>query len=454
MSRRWPWQDRALRRWCACLSAVVVAGMGLSCARSKVGGTEVRVLLDFSRSFAPFDASDERVLKVVAESIATLAADRWEPPVRTVWQRINEASLGAVPECGPLEFEPRLTGSGGDRKAELRSKLLDCVQGIAERSRDPAQTSAYTDIGAAIRLAVEEGGGATRRRIMVVYSDLREDLPPGRKPVEFRLSGQEVVLIHRPGRSAEDTLVVQHLQMVDHWKQRLVRAGAASVVAIPAPFLADSRLMRGIEGPSFGVTVGFALLVDCDLTGEPEVARIGKVLAQHVVRATDSSIVNVGILREPFQVRDWLPPIRWVSSLTHRVKDSDPGVFQQVLNGLIEGVGRRAAPGRAAATAGLRWVTAGLQYDTERHLIVISRFRETAVQEGLAFPGQTNVILVAQPDRSDASAPESFFRRLDGWRAVLKRAGATVRCRLQLKYVSETQLEKCLQTASSQGDLP
>lgn len=434
----------------ACLLIIGIGGSVVlfSCAQQGRGGVAVSVLVDFSRSFAPLDAADRRALLSVAETIAELSTSAWEPPVVCSWQRIVGESLGTQPECGPFEYEPRLTGrkEGSDPK-NLRARLRGCVEQIVEKSRRWTETAGWTDIRGALRLASETAGRRYARRVIVVYSDFEEDLSPGAKPARLHFDGHEVVLIHRPPRPGTARPLNVHMASIQQWRREIISAGARAAASCPVPFLTSRRLKRLLEGAKAGTLAGFAVLTDRDLAARHrELQVLAKVLGEQVIGAEANVSVNWAVVGSTYQSVDWLPPIEYSATLTRREATSDPEIFRGLLAGAAAGLKQLAAPTKSPFLSdAIRWALEGLAGDSSRTFIIVSRFQGApALGSEAAAWTNTDIVLIGEPETSDLWEPDGFYRRLSDWRAAFEGAGAAVRCQLRMGYFTEGQLRACL----------
>jgi hypothetical protein len=95
----------------------------------------------------------------------------------------------------------------------------------------PADTRSLLPMSRA--LASSAVADVREQRFIVLFSDLREDLPPGRSAPELHLTGARVLLTWRPGSDdvTDPNVVARRAQ---DWHERLLKAGAHQVCARPA----------------------------------------------------------------------------------------------------------------------------------------------------------------------------------------------------------------------------
>jgi hypothetical protein len=163
-------------------------------------------MLDFSKTFAPYDAQDEAAISEVGKAIVAGVRSGWlVPPVKLEWAAFGDQGLSPSAPCGPpLVFTPRLTAPQVDSPEAKVSRDIDqfgtsigeCAKAVVALSHS-AQT--YTDVSGAIAFAGKAVADARTKRLVVIYSDLLEDLPQNRQRSTYDLRGDFVLVIWRPG---------------------------------------------------------------------------------------------------------------------------------------------------------------------------------------------------------------------------------------------------------------
>jgi hypothetical protein len=241
-----------LLRQSAWASAVLLVGMvAASCGLLGGHASGVVVLLDYSATFAPYGAADEALLSQIQKAIGTMVSDRsLNQPVKIVWAAFGNVGLSPQQPCGPPRiFRQRLTGAGTNNKDEISDiKQLDawfaaCTTAIVTTSR---QTQPFTDVSGALSFAASAVEDVRETKLIVLFSDLREDLPEGRSAPELKLRGSRVLLAWRPGLddAKDPNLVARRAQ---EWSERLQKAGAGPICARPAAALTGADIEQCVS---------------------------------------------------------------------------------------------------------------------------------------------------------------------------------------------------------------
>jgi hypothetical protein len=208
----------------------------------------VVVLLDYSATFAPYGAGDEVVITQIQKAVTEMMAGRSLPqPVKIVWAAFGNVGMTPLQPCGPPRiFRQGITGAGKQRKGEIGDlKLLEawfasCTTAIMSTSR---RTEPFTDISGALSFAASSVEDVREKRLIVLFSDLREDVPQGRTPADLSLGGSQVLLAWRPGLDdAKDPNVVA--RRAQEWRARLEKAGAVAVCARPGAALTGADIAQ------------------------------------------------------------------------------------------------------------------------------------------------------------------------------------------------------------------
>lgn len=189
------------------LAALALAGCQLACTKQLVGNqSAVVVLLDYSKTFAPYDELDASALKQVAESITKAMEQGWlRQPMKVQWAAFGDQGLLPILPCGPpVVFAQKLTKTAAispDVRAstnidDFKAWLDGCVKAVRAQS---SATQEDTDLSGALAFAANATRDAAKTRLIVAYTDLLEDLPDGRESTPYNLSGSHVLVVWRPG---------------------------------------------------------------------------------------------------------------------------------------------------------------------------------------------------------------------------------------------------------------
>ena len=225
-----------------------------ACPKPVVGNSSaVVVLLDYSRSFAPYSASDVAALNEAYRSILQMVKVGSLPqPVKILWAAFGDDGLRPLEPCGPpLVFSQSLTGRTSSqipsrapvpkrltRIEDLESWLSECVIVVRATSQSAQR---FTDISGALTFAADAVEDITDERVVILCTDLLEDLPPDRRPPTFRLSRAKVLLIWRPGLDDQEDPAAAP-RRVDGWRKKLEAAGASRVCAKAAEGLTEGEI--------------------------------------------------------------------------------------------------------------------------------------------------------------------------------------------------------------------
>lgn len=225
-----------------------------SCAKPQVGNLSAAViLLDYSKSYAPYTAQDEAVLGEVNKSISRLIrVNELAQPVKTLWAAFGDNGLQPILPCGPARvFRQAITGPTQNEKkegvgatetidniAELEAWLSACVTTSRSLSQVPHQ---FTDISGALAFAGNALSDIQGTRIVVLFSDLREDLPIGRSKATPQLENAKIMLIWRPGLDDQKQPSEMQQRLVE-WEKRLASLGASKVCARQAQAVTEGDL--------------------------------------------------------------------------------------------------------------------------------------------------------------------------------------------------------------------
>jgi hypothetical protein len=195
----------------------------------------VVVLLDYSKTFAPYDDADVAALKQVSGAVAqSLRVGSLKQPTKILWAAFGDDGRSPIRPCGPpVVFRQSLTkrkdAASDDTEytkiTDLTAWMDACFASIKATSHWAQQ---FTDVTGALAFAGDAVKDAAGTKLVIVYSDLLEDLHKDRKSGEFRIDGAKLALIWRPGR--DDKRQPSEVEgRVAEWRQKLRQAGAGKV---------------------------------------------------------------------------------------------------------------------------------------------------------------------------------------------------------------------------------
>src|SRR4051812_28575504 len=189
------------------LTAIVMsqAACESSCMSRLVGNeSAVAVMMDFSATFAPYDEQDEQAIHQIGRTIFEGTRSGYlQQPVKVQWAAFGDQGLLPTGPCGPpVVFTQRLTPT---KKKDIQEKtrgeefsnwLGECPAAVKALSHS---TQRYTDVSGALAFAASATREARSRRLVILYSDLLEDLPRDRSRSTFKLDGDDLLIVWRPG---------------------------------------------------------------------------------------------------------------------------------------------------------------------------------------------------------------------------------------------------------------
>jgi hypothetical protein len=221
-----------------------------SCMNATVGNeSAVTVMFDFSKTFAPYDLQDETAISQVGEMIVDAIKSGWlTPPVKVQWAAFGDQGLSPSAPCGPpLVLRPTLTptqSTGLDSKVLHNVKQFEIAIGQCAKAVRALSHSAeaYTDVSGAMAFAAKAVAEAKTKRVVVIYSDLLEDLPSGRQPSTYDLAGDDVIVVWRPGLD-DRRQPVEVQKRVEAASKAYRERGAARVCDFPVQSITDGDVM-------------------------------------------------------------------------------------------------------------------------------------------------------------------------------------------------------------------
>jgi hypothetical protein len=240
-------------RWFLLLASIVAPACSAGCPKPVIGNASaVVLLLDYSKSFAPYTASDTAALNEAGKSMVQMLRTGSLPqPLKILWAAFGDNGLQPIEPCGPPRvFSQRLTGGssapGGGKKSserlssigELESWLGVCSTAVRATSQT---TSQFTDITGALTFGADAVSDVSDERVIVLFTDLLDDLPRNRQRAPLKLPSSRVLLIWRPG--LDDQKQPERLSArIDEWRTKLEEAGASRVCAKAARGLTEGEI--------------------------------------------------------------------------------------------------------------------------------------------------------------------------------------------------------------------
>ena len=184
----------------------------------------VRVLIDVSNSFAPFDPLKAKQVETVLEALADHIVRNWPLSGVISVHPIDAASVKAAPLCPAIEYK-----SGGLLEGptlDLPKRVAICAQLVQARSKAPANDS---DIRDAINVAAASFlNQPNATRLIVVVSDFRDT--DVQSATLDPLTGISVLMIYGPEKSVKNSN--DYLGLIKDWQRQFSEAGALDVRAL------------------------------------------------------------------------------------------------------------------------------------------------------------------------------------------------------------------------------
>jgi hypothetical protein len=417
-------------------------------------GTAVTILTDFSASFAPYNWSDRLALSRLADGIGELASRQWQAggPVTITWRRIGAASVVAPPVCPPIEFSRSLLGGQGSVEG-LKKALAGCAAAAGKLS---SQTEAYTDISGAIRRAAESLRDFAGQKVLVVFSDLREDPVPGARPVSFQLGGASVLLVHRPG--TEDHDPGRYFERIRAWARLLQQRGAGQVRQQSAYAItqqSEAGFLQAAEAPASSTATVLIDFKDRFAGGGREAgvnqarALLG-MLSRLAANWTPPVVMHLGATAGTALRMQWMPPVIFDPKLIPRPGQINrPEDLEIALDEMLIGLAKTAAAQTSADLTGAIALSAFGDHarGARSYLFVVSDLVDSSAASladlGVKLDG-CKAVLLYRPASADAANPGAYFSRIQQWRERLRQAGAASVCAVEMDELHENSLRKCV----------
>lgn len=404
------------------------------------------VIVDFSASFAPLSQSDRLALKETARALADLAVQVWSPPTTIVWRKIGAASAMPPPMCDVLEFNRSIIGAAGSAD-RLRSQLDACAESVISASRKSATQEPYTDISGGIMMAVENWKGISGHKVLIVLSDFLEDLPKGAAPVNLKLNGESVLLLHRPGVTDAQG-PSPYLERVVKWQQQLLASGAKSVAALPIFWTTAETIKQTLtQKPDKGTSIALINDLAPDSTLSPVMKRtittLASALAKQATAWAEPVTANWFGTARPAYRTVAVAPLVYTPRLVRRANElNTAGSFKDALEETGWALQSRQAVGNGDVDGALKLITNGYG-GTNQYLILISEFNEPAPSlADLSLRGKRMLLVYRS---RNAKSGSQFFDRLHQWQEFFRSIGAIRVCALDIMTLTESAVHRCLQ---------
>lgn len=231
-------------RACAALF-LLLSAVAPPAAQAEEPRTIVSVLVDLSGTWLNERSRrlNQDVLVGVVEALVEISL-RSPPPIAIRILPIADTSLFADALCQATFIPtliPRKDEAGFFYRRDTLHKYLatDCPHLILSRKQ-----SAFTDISGAIASAAETSKHVSGSDpILIILSDMVEDLPPKQERAAYDLTGFRVLVLYRTLGADQRYPGKQRLRL-ETWRQALLTAGASKVHLLPDQPLVASTLLR------------------------------------------------------------------------------------------------------------------------------------------------------------------------------------------------------------------
>lgn len=190
------------------LAALLLGG----CADTTSHSTAVYMLLDTSGTYRN---ELQRAQKIIDFLLATL-----QPGDSLVVARIDSGSFSEKDIVCKMTFDGR-PSVANQQKRQFRETIDEFVTSV--------DSSPYTDITGGVIQAVEflEETGAGKRRILI-FSDLKEDLPAGHvRDFPLEMGGCNVIALNVTKLRSDNVDPREYFARVTHWETRVAAGGGS-----------------------------------------------------------------------------------------------------------------------------------------------------------------------------------------------------------------------------------
>jgi len=430
-------------------------------------GTSVTVLIDFSKSFPAsyrsdgsvvygFRHEDQRALDALATVLAELASGT--PTFKTVWTQIQTSSITESPLCPPIEMTQGIIKREHalSTREQMRDTLKKCAATVVLHGMDQNNLGNFTDISGAIAMASDISSGKFTDRVLVILSDLQEDLPLGSSPAHFQLNGERVVLLHRPGTDERET-ISGYLERVERWKQKLLQCGARTVATLPVFAVSETRLRAALRQEELGSSL--TILVDCKENRFPLssssrtlLVQLGRTLAElsrdmpTPITALWASIGSSGFLSKTLPFVEFHPRMIKRDNSMNTVED-----FSKVMEELGHALPTIGGGITSTDISGSLALVCSVDPPAKSSvLVIISDFLDEGPTPSAPFrlASGTRVVMIHAASFRDRADPNAFLARRQAWERRFLESGATSVCQIPLVTFTRSDLRSCLAVTS------
>ncbi len=216
---------------------VAIGGIALACTDGSEDARAIAVLIDVSGTYAD---QAPAVIKTVKAGILPSMM----PGDTLTVVRIDDASYGKDNIETKLTLAPRRSEANAQKLQTARA-----LDGFAKRVK-PAR---HTDVTGAVMIAADYLRDAEPdRKMMVIFSDLREDLPAGTRRVlgDDELAGIRVLALNVKRLEADNRDPQGYRARMTAWRERLIGAGAEDFRI----YVDDQRLVEALHRRARGGT--------------------------------------------------------------------------------------------------------------------------------------------------------------------------------------------------------
>ena len=180
------------------------------CVDTTSRATGVYMLLDTSGTYAKELENAQTIIKYL---VGTL-----NPGDSLAIARIDSGSFSEKDIIAKVTFDNRPSVANSQKRAFVQ---------IIEDFTKNVKGSTYTDINGGLLQAedflTEKGSG---RKIVLIYSDLMEELPKGHvRDFELKLAGFEVIALNVTKLRSDIKDPKQYMKRIDHWRDRVEAGG-------------------------------------------------------------------------------------------------------------------------------------------------------------------------------------------------------------------------------------
>jgi hypothetical protein len=424
-------------------------------------GTSVVILLDFSKSFpASYDAEgniiygfrreDQRVLETLNNALTEIAVSGVSK-CKIILTQIQTSSIIENPLCPPIEIAQKLIKKKNtiSTKEQLRDTLNKCIDIISLRSKNKKMLSDYTDISGAITMASDISRKYSNK-LLVIFSDFNEELPPGVMPAKFKLNGEKVVLIHRPGIEEKEG-ISGYLKRIQDWKKKLAQNGAQSVATLPVFSTSNSHLLAAIKKEKIGTAIN--ILVDCkenrfslNKSADKPLVQVGKALAEFSrdmpvpITALWMSIGESGFYSKALPFVEFYPHLVKTDKSLNTIED-----FSMVMEELAHSVANSRKVAAKTDISGSLALIGSIDPPAKSSiLVIISDLLDDGFQTNFKLAPNTQVVMIHIASQNDRNDPNLYLSRRQEWEKRFYDQGAVSVCQIPLIAFTQSDLISCL----------